>query len=75
MDTVQQVVVPELTGKNADQVMEVAAECNLIFELAGTGMVMYQQPSPGVMVDIGSKILVGFEEAISREANGDMAGP
>jgi stage V sporulation protein D (sporulation-specific penicillin-binding protein) len=75
MDTVQQVVVPELTGKNADQVMALAEECNLVFELTGTGIVMYQQPSPGVMVDLGSKVVVGLEEPLAPDASGELAGP
>jgi stage V sporulation protein D (sporulation-specific penicillin-binding protein) len=75
MDAVQQIAVPELTGKDAEQVMEVAAEYNLTFELTGTGVVMYQQPSPGVMVDIGSKILVGLEEPLVLDTSGEIAGP
>jgi stage V sporulation protein D (sporulation-specific penicillin-binding protein) len=75
IDTVQQVVTPELTGKNAMQMMEVAKECNLEFVISGTGIVMYQQPSPGVVVDMGSKVIVALEEPLEQGDYGDMAGP
>ncbi len=74
-ETMQQIAVPELTGKSAEEVLAIAAEYNLNFELSGQGVVMYQQPSPGVMVDVGSKVTVGLEEPLATGASGELAGP
>ncbi|MEL7622179.1 MAG: stage V sporulation protein D [Clostridiales bacterium] len=74
-ETLQQIAVPELTGKTAEEVLAIAAEYNLNFELTGQGVVMYQQPSPGVMVDVGSKVTVGLEEPLAEGASGELAGP
>ncbi|MCL1805031.1 MAG: penicillin-binding transpeptidase domain-containing protein [Clostridiales bacterium] len=75
LEAVQHTVVPELTGKSYDQVMDVAQECNLDFAISGSGVVMYQQPAPGVMADAGSKVAVWLEEPLAADAYGDAAGP
>lgn len=75
LEAVQQTAVPELTGKNYEQVTAVAEDCNLRFEISGSGVVMYQQPAPGVMADAGSKIAVWLEEPLATDANADAAGP
>jgi len=72
---IQKVVVPELTGKTREEVLVVESDSNLRFELSGTGVVMYQQPSPGVMIELGSKIEVGLEEPLAFRGTGELAGP
>ena len=74
-ETAQQIATPELTGMNYNQVMGVAEESGLVFEVSGTGIVMYQQPAPGVMIDMGGKVVVGLEEPLAADARGEIAGP
>ena len=75
LGSVQQIAAPELTGKDYAQVMAVAAESGLHFEVSGTGIVMYQQPAPGAMVDLGGTVTVGLEEPLAAHAQSDVAGP
>ena len=36
---------------------------------------MYQEPTPGTMVNAGSTVYVSLEEPIEEGALGDLAGP
>jgi stage V sporulation protein D (sporulation-specific penicillin-binding protein) len=70
-----QIAVPELTGKTAAEVAKIAAAYDLHFDLAGQGVVMYQQPSPGSMADAGSRVFVGLEKPLEAGVLEDLAGP
>lgn len=55
------VAVPDLTGKTVGDVRELVKMLNLSFELVGSGVVVRQEPEPGIQVPVGSKITVYLE--------------
>lgn len=59
--TPESVVVPDLTGKNLGEVNEITKLLNLNFEIQGSGVVVRQEPVPGVLVEVGSKITLVME--------------
>lgn len=71
--TAQQIPVPELTGKTAEEIQSIAEEVNLDFEIIGEGVAMYQIPEPGVMVAAGSKVTVNLEKL--SDPSSEPAGP
>ena len=75
LETVQQIPVPELAGKTAEEIQLLSQEYNLSFEITGQGTAMYQEPTPGTMVNAGSTVYVSLEEPIEEGALGDLAGP
>lgn len=75
LETVQQIPVPELAGKTAEEIQQLSQEYNLSFEITGQGTAMYQEPTPGTMVNAGSTVYVSLEEPIEEGAMGDLAGP
>jgi len=60
--TSEQIPVPELTGKTKDEILKIAQDMNLDFEVIGEGIAMYQDPAPGTMTAAGSKVSVHLEE-------------
>ena len=75
METVQQIPVPELTGKTAEEIQQLSQDYNLSFEITGEGTAMYQEPEPGTMVNAGSTVVVSLEDPAAAGALGDLAGP
>ena len=65
---VQQIPVPELAGKTAEEIQLLSQEYNLSFEITGQGTAMYQEPTPGTMVNAGSTVYVSLEEPIEEGA-------
>ena len=70
----RQIPVPDLTGKTAEEAAAIAEEYDLHFEMSGAGEVIYQQPSPGMMVEEGSRVVTWLEEA-QNSIPEDVAGP
>ena len=75
LETVQQIPVPELTGKTAEEIQQLSQDYNLSFEITGEGTAMYQEPEPGTMVNAGSTVVVSLEDPAAAGALGDLAGP
>lgn len=69
----ESVVVPDLTGKTVGEVREITKLLNLNFVLKGSGYVVKQDPEPGLLVPVGTKITVNMEKPIPHEL--EPAGP
>lgn len=67
------VVVPDLTGKTVGEVREITKLLNLNFELKGSGYVVKQDPEPGILVPVGTKITVNMEKPVLNDL--EPAGP
>jgi stage V sporulation protein D (sporulation-specific penicillin-binding protein) len=55
------VVVPDLTGKTITEVNEITKLLNLNFEIQGSGIVIKQEPEPGIQIPVGSKLMIIME--------------
>ena len=55
------VVVPDLTGKSIGEVKEITKMLNLNFLIQGSGVVVNQQPEPGVQAPVGSNLTITME--------------
>ncbi|MBZ4654715.1 MAG: stage sporulation protein [Peptococcaceae bacterium] len=55
------VAVPDLTGKNLAEAKEIVKLLNFNLEVQGSGVVIRQEPEPGMQIAIGSTITVVME--------------
>ena len=55
------VVVPDLTGKTIGEVKEITKMLNLNFLIQGSGIVVNQQPEPGLQAPVGSNLTITME--------------
>lgn len=60
-DNPEMVAVPDLTGMSIGEVKDITKLLNLNFEIQGSGMVVRQEPEPGVQVPVGTSISVIME--------------
>lgn len=56
------VVVPDLDGMSIIDAAGILEECNLNLSMQGQGIVTYQSPVAGEIVDEGTKVMVEFSE-------------
>ena len=59
----ERIKMPDLTGKSKDNVIEILNNLSLKYKLQGDGVVIGQNPKPGVEVDLNSIIEVEFSGA------------
>jgi len=55
------VVVPDLTGKSVGEIKEITKLLNLNFLIQGSGVVVKQEPEPGIQVPVGSNLTIVME--------------
>lgn len=60
-DNPEMVAVPDLTGMSIGEVKDITKLLNLNFEIQGSGIVVRQEPEPGVQVPVGTSISVIME--------------
>ena len=69
-----QVTVPRLTGVSGAELTRIEREHELQFRAEGSGIVVYQQPGPGVTVSAGSMVMIKLEEPWD-DLKPELAGP
>lgn len=57
----EQVIIPDLTGRSIGEVKEITKLLNLNFNIQGSGIVVRQEPEPGLQIPVGSTITVYLE--------------
>lgn len=55
------IIMPDLIGKDKQEVIKILDNLNLNYELKGEGKAKFQDPNPGAIIDINRKIVVEFD--------------
>jgi stage V sporulation protein D (sporulation-specific penicillin-binding protein) len=69
-----EIETPDFTGMNAAEVMELARQINVNVEIRGKGLVVSQEPIPGVRILSGAQIQLILEDFAEGAAE-DVMGP